>query len=106
MSRKAWRRSGIALSIVWFLAAGYAVNSAGLHRGDFAMTQYRACLINSPNPGNASGGCLEQFTRNYTTAIRGHFRDGLLAGILPILAAWGLAYGLAGTRRRRASQAA
>ncbi|HWF63339.1 MAG TPA: hypothetical protein VN685_01870 [Rhizomicrobium sp.] len=101
MSPKRWRRAGIGLSIVWLLAAGYWANSAGLHRGDFAMTQYRACIENSVNPGNASGGCLEQFTRDYTTAIKGHWRQALMVGIIPIPLAWLLVYGLTGLRRRR-----
>ena len=100
MSQKGWRRAGIALSIVWLLAGSFYGNTLGLHRGDFAMTQYRACLINSANPGNASGGCLEQFTRDYTTAIKGHLQQGLMVGIGPILVAWLLAYGLMARRRR------
>ena len=100
MGKKGWRRVGIALSIVWFLGAGYWGNSTALHRGDFAMVQYRACLINSSNPGNASGGCVEQFTKDYTTAIKGHLQLGLEVGLLPLAIAWLLVYGLIGLKRR------
>jgi len=99
MSKKGWLRLGVALSVVWFLAGGFYGNTVGLHRGDFAMVQYRACLINSQNPGNASGGCLEQFTRDYTTAIKGHLQLGLMVGLLPLAAAWLLAFGLMARRR-------
>ena len=100
MSPKAWRRTGIALSIVWLLAAGYTANSAGLHKGDFAVRDFRACIENSQSPGNANGACLDQFTRDYTNAIQGHWQQALTAGLLPIALAWLLVYGLAALRRR------
>jgi hypothetical protein len=95
---KTWRRMGIALSIVWLLAAGYWANSAGLHKGDFAVTQFRACIVNASDPGNAGGGCVDQFDKDYAQAIKGHLQQGLMAGIVPVLLAWLLVYGL---RRRR-----
>jgi hypothetical protein len=99
---KRWRRIGIGLSIVWFLAAGYWGNSMGLHKGDFAVTQFDRCMENSANPGNASGVCLTQFQKGYSEAIKDHWRDALIAGIVPIPLAWLLVYGLIGLVRRRA----
>jgi len=102
MRQGKWRRTGIALSVIWLLAGGYAGNSMGLHKGDFAVRQFRACVENSSNPGNAGGECLDQFDKDYTTAIKDHWWYGLALGIIPIPLAWILAYGLTGMRRRRA----
>lgn len=102
MRSKGWRRVGIALSIVWLLAGGYWANSRALHKGDFAVREFAACLEDSPSPGNASGVCLNQFDRDYAGAIKDHWRDALIVGIVPILAAWLFVFGLA--RRRRFSR--
>jgi hypothetical protein len=102
MSLRGWRRVGVALSVVWLLAGGYWANSRALHKGDFAVTEFTACMANSSNPGNASGACLGQFDKDYAGAIKDHWRDALMVGIIPILAAWLLVYGLA--RRRRFSR--
>src|SRR5579863_8618609 len=59
MCVKTWRRVGVVLSFVWLLVGGYWGNSAGLHRGDFAVKQFIVCMENSATPGNASGVCLE-----------------------------------------------
>lgn len=42
MRLSGWQRVGVALSVVWLLLGGYWGNSAGLHRGDFAVTQFTA----------------------------------------------------------------
>jgi hypothetical protein len=101
MSRSGWRRVGVVLSVVWLLAGGYWGNSRGLHKGDFAVTEFTACMANSSNPGNASGACLNRFNTDYAEAIKDHWRDALLVGIVPILAAWLLAYGWMGLARQR-----
>ena len=100
MRSKGWRRVGVVLSLVWLLAGGYWANSRALHKGDFAVRDFAACLESSSNPGNASGPCLDHFDRDYTHAIRNHWRDALIVGIVPILFASLLVYGVA--RRRRA----
>ncbi|HEX4105586.1 MAG TPA: hypothetical protein VHX92_05090 [Rhizomicrobium sp.] len=99
--RSRWKRIGIVLSVVWFLAGGYWGNSMGLHKGDFAVTQFDLCLENSANPGNASGECLTQFEKGYSEAIKDHWWEGLIMGIVPIPVAWLLVYGLIGLARRR-----
>lgn len=99
MRQGKWRRAGIALSILWLLIGGYWGNSTGLHRGDFAVAAFRHCTVNSASPGNAGGPCLMQFEKDYAQAIRGHWRDAFAVGVLPILIAWLMAYGL--TRRKR-----
>jgi hypothetical protein len=101
MRSKGWRRVGIGLSIVWLLAGGYWANSRALHKGDFAVRQFAVCLEGSSNPGNAGGPCLDQFTRDYTHAIKDHWRDALIVGIVPIPIAWLLVYGVIGWTRRR-----
>lgn len=101
MRPKTWRRGGVVLSLIWLLAGGYWGNSAGLHKGDFAVKQFRVCMENSATPGNASGGCLERFERNYAEATRGHWQQALMVGIVPIPVAWLLVYGLIGLARRQ-----
>ena len=101
MSLRGWRRVGIVLSLVWLLAAGYWANSRGLHKGDFAVRQFSVCLENSRNPGNASGACLDQFDKDYAGAIKDHWRDALLIGVVPVLVAWLLIFGLTGLARRQ-----
>lgn len=100
MRLSGWQRVGIAVSVVWLLAGGYWGNSAGLHKGDFAVRQFRMCMENSPSPGNASGACLDQFVKDYTGAIKDHWRDALQVGLVPIPIAWLLAIGLVRRRRR------
>lgn len=100
MSQKGWRRAGIALSTVWLLAGGYWGNSMGLHRGDFAVRQFNLCMENSANPGSASGTCLTQFDKNYPEAIKDHWWEALLVGIVPIPVAWLLVNGAIGLVRR------
>lgn len=101
MRLKSWRSGGIVLSLVWLLAGGFWGNSAGLHKGDFAVKQFNMCIENSANPGDASGGCLEKFAKDYAEAIKGHWREALMVGIIPIPVAWLLVYGLMGLVRRR-----
>jgi len=101
MRLKTWRRAGVILSIVWLLVGGYWGNSAGLHRGDFAVKQFAVCMENSGTPGNASGVCLDQFDKDYAEAIKDHWRNALIAGIVPIPVVWLLVYGLIGLVRRR-----
>ena len=101
MSLSGWWRVGVVLSVVWLLAGGYWGNSMGLHKGDFAVTQFAVCMENSRNPGNASGACLDQFDKDYAKAIKDHWREALIAGIVPIPVAWLLVYGLMGLIRRR-----
>jgi len=101
MRIKTWRRVGVTLSFVWLLVGGYWGNSAGLHRGDFAVKQFTVCMENSATPGNASGVCLDQFERDYAEAIKDHWREALITAIVPIPVAWLLVYGLIGLVRRR-----
>jgi hypothetical protein len=101
MRIKTWRRVGVVLSVVWLLVGGYWGNSAELHRGDFAVMQFTACMENSGTPDNASGACLNQFDRDYAQAIKNHWRGALIAGIVPIPVVWLLVYGLIGLVRRR-----
>jgi hypothetical protein len=101
MHLKTWPRVGVVLSAVWLLVGGYWANSAELHRGDFAVTQFAVCMENSGTPGNASGVCLNQFDKDYAGAIKDHWREALIVGIVPIPVAWLLVYGLIGFVRRR-----
>ena len=101
MGLSGWQRVGVVLSVVWLLAGGYWGNSMGLHRGDFAVTQFTVCMGNSGFPNNASGVCLDQFDRDYAGAIKDHWREALIAGIVPIPVAWLLVYGSIGLVRRR-----
>jgi len=101
MGLKGWKRVGVVLSVVWLLAGGYWANSRDLHKGDFAVRQFTLCMANSRSPDNASGTCLDQFDRDYAHAIRHHWRDALIVGIVPIPVAWLLVYGLMGLVRRR-----
>jgi hypothetical protein len=101
MGLKGWKRVGVAVSVVWLLAGGYWGNSRGLHKGDFAVRQFAVCMENSSNPGDASGVCLDQFDKDYAGAIKDHWRDALIVGIVPIPVAWLLVYGLMGLARRR-----
>jgi hypothetical protein len=96
-----WQRIGIGLSVVWFLAGGYWADNMALHKGDFAVPQFARCLENSENPGNASGVCLTQFQKDYSAAIKNHWRDAFIVGIVPIPVAWLLVYGAIGLTRRR-----
>jgi hypothetical protein len=96
-----WQRVGVVFSVVWLLVGGYWGNSVGLHRGDFAVIQFTVCMENSRNPGNASGVCLDQFDKHYAEAIKDHWREALIVGIVPIPVAWVLVYGLIGLVRRR-----
>jgi hypothetical protein len=101
MGLSGWQRVGIALSVVWLLVGGYWGNSMGLHKGDFAVTQFTVCMENSGAPDNASGVCLVQFDKDYAGAIKDHWREALIVGIVPIPVAWLLVYGLIGLVRRR-----
>jgi len=101
MSLSGWRRVGVVLSVVWLLVGGYWGNSMGLHKGDFAVRQFTVCMENSGSPNNASGVCLDQFDKDYAAAIKDHWREALLVGIVPIPVAWLLVYGLMGLVRRR-----
>ena len=101
MGLSGWRRVGVVLSIVWLLIGGYWGNSMGLHKGDFAVTQFTVCMENSGSPNNASGVCLHQFDKDYAGAIKDHWREALIVGIVPIPVAWLLVYGLIGLARRR-----
>jgi hypothetical protein len=96
-----WQRIGVGLSFVWFLGGGYWGNSMGLHKGDFAVTQFDLCMENSSNPGNASGTCLTQFQKDYSGAIKGHWSEAFIMAIIPIPVAWLLVYGLMRVARRR-----
>ena len=97
------RRIGVGLSLVWLLAGGYWANSTGLHKGDFAVSQFALCVENSGNPGSAAGRCLTQFDKDYPEAIRYHWRNALMVGVVPIPVAWLLVYGLSGLVRRRSA---
>ena len=101
MGLSGWQRVGVVLSVVWLLAGGYWGNSRALHKGDFAVTQFAVCMENSRSPDNASGVCLDQFDRDYAEAIKDHWRDALMVGIVPIPLAWLLVYGWTGLVRRR-----
>jgi hypothetical protein len=101
MGLSGWQRVGIVLSVVWLLVGGYWGNSMGLHKGDFAVTQFTVCMENSGSPNNASGVCLDQFDKDYAGAIKDHWREALIVGIVPIPVAWLLVYGLIGLVRRR-----
>jgi|HubBroStandDraft_2_1064218.scaffolds.fasta_scaffold233463_2 hypothetical protein len=101
MSLGGWQRVGVVFSVVWLLAGGYWGNSMGLHKGDFAVTQFAVCMENSRSPDNASGVCLDQFDKDYAEAIKDHWREALMVGIVPIPVAWLLVYGLIGLARRR-----
>ena len=101
MRLKTWRRVGVVLSVVWLLVGGYWGNSVGLHRGDFAVTQFTVCMENSGTPANASGVCLNQFDKDYAEAIEDHWREALTVGIVPIPVAWLLVYSLIRLVRRR-----
>jgi hypothetical protein len=101
MGSRGWTRVGVVLSVVWLLAGGYWGNSRGLHKGDFAVTQFTLCMANSRSPDNASGACLDQFDRDYAQAIKDHWRDALIVGVVPIPVAWLLVYGLMGLVRRQ-----
>jgi hypothetical protein len=92
---------GVVFSVVWLLVGGYWGNSMGLHKGDFAVTQFAACMENSRSPNNASGVCLDQFDKDYAEAIKDHWWEALIVGIVPIPVAWLLVYGLMGLVRRR-----
>lgn len=94
------KRWGIALSIVWFLAAGYWGVDTGLHKGDFAVRQFDLCVENSATPGNA-GACLTQFDQDYPQAIRYRWPRALIVGIVPVGVAWLLVLGWRGWARRR-----
>jgi hypothetical protein len=100
MGLSGWQRVGIVLSVVWLLVGGYWGNSMGLHKGDFAVTQFTVCMENSGSPNNASGVCLDQFDKDYAGAIKDHWREALIVGIVPIPVAWLLVYGLIGLVRR------
>ena len=101
MGLSGWQRVGVVLSVVWLLVGGYWGNSMGLHKGDFAVTQFTVCMENSGSPDNASGVCLDQFDKDYAGAIKDHWREALIVGIVPIPVAWLLVYGLIGLARRR-----
>ncbi len=101
MGLSGWQRVGVVVSVVWLLAGGYWGNSMGLHKGDFAVTQFTVCMENSRSPDNASGVCLDQFDKDYAGAIKDHWREALIVGIVPIPVAWLLVYGLMGLVRRR-----
>jgi hypothetical protein len=98
---KTWRRVGVVLSVVWLFVGGYWGNSTGLHKGDFAVKQFALCMENSGSPGNASGVCLDQFNKDYVEAIKDHWWDALIIGVVPIPVAWLLVYGLSGLMRRK-----
>jgi hypothetical protein len=101
MGLSGWKRVGVVLSVVWLLAGGYWGDSRGLHKGDFAVTQFTLCMENSRSPDNASGVCLDQFDKDYAGAIKDHWREALMVGIVPIPVVWLLVHGLMGLARRR-----
>lgn len=106
MRQRKWRRWGIALSVAWFLGAGYWALDTELHKGDAAVAQFDLCMANSGHPADA-GGCIVQFDKDYVRAIQYRWERALIVGLVPIPFAWLLAYGvLARTRRRSGLKAA
>jgi len=86
-----WQRLGVVASIAWALGGGYWGNDLGIHEGDYVVNAYSTCLETS---GGDDAPCQRAFFRDYPQAVKYHWADAAIVGLVPIPLGWLLAYGI------------
>lgn len=91
-----WQRLGVVASIAWALGGGYWGNDMGIHGGDYVVSAYSTCLETS---GGNDVPCTRAFNRDFPEAVKYHWAEAAVTGLVPIPFGWLLAYGSIGLWR-------
>src|SRR5258708_2993004 len=102
LSLNAWQRTGLVISLLWALGAGYLGYRVGDQWGESAREDASSRLyqcLNNENFGSGSEEC-ERREREVNRIRPHHWQSAALVGLGPIPIAWLGAYGLAAIVRR------
>lgn len=88
-----WQRLGVIVSVIWLPIGFLWGNSLFIQ----VQTDGPERVMMSCNKINSALGkpleeCYKQFHSAYAASIAGHWWAGVVAAILPLLLAWGLAW--------------
>jgi hypothetical protein len=106
MRLNGWQRTGIAISVAWFLVGGFLGNNAAINEATkLTNLQEHNCIAVARAGLHLNGGdpepfelvytpCREQFEKNYLHNVKGHWWAALISGLAPIPLGWLVAWGL------------
>ena len=101
------QRLGVIASIIWFLAGGFwgndiaindAVHLTGMQLDNCVAEHKRQSGENAPY-SLIWEPCWKEFGGNYTRNVQGHWWAAIIVGLVPILLAWLIAWGIIATYR-------